>query len=162
MKLFFKLSLITIFLTTFLKADQVNYFHIGTSNAKIKNDTFTELGVGYGTSRYHDSIIVGVFFDFNYGNVKFQNKKDSVYTFSSDLKLGYAFLNRDFSVYALGAAALQSIGNIDGAGFGYGGGAEYKIAKNFALNFEYKKYDMTSNKEDYDYEKSNLYLKIIF
>lgn len=162
MKLFFKLSLITIFLTTFLKADKVNSFYIGTSNAKIFNETYTELGLGFGTSGYFDSIIFGLYYNLNYGNIRVENKSKEVSTFSTDLKLGYAFLNRDFSIYALGAAAFQSIGNIDGAGFGYGGGAEYKIAKNFALNFEYKKYDMVSNKEDYDYEKSNLHLKIIF
>ena len=37
-------------------------------------------------------------------------------------------------LYAIGSGALQGIDNNDGAGFGYGVGADYRITDNIALN----------------------------
>ena len=65
-------------------------------------------------------------------------------------------------LYAIGSGALQGIDNNDGAGFGYGVGADYRITKSIALNLEYKTYDMTTSRFDYDYEKANLNLKYTF
>ena len=65
-------------------------------------------------------------------------------------------------VYTIGSGALQGIDHKDGAGFGYGAGAYYRITKNIAVNFEYKIYNMISSRFDYDYEKANLNLKYTF
>ena len=70
--------------------------------------------------------------------------------------------NNKLTVYGIGSGIYQSIGGIDGAGFGYGAGADYRITDNIALNVEYKTYSMTSNFGDYDYDRVSTGIKYTF
>ena len=144
-------------------AEFVSDIHIGISNAKVLDESYTEFNGGYGFNKYFDSnIVVGTSINFAYGNPNVNSKNIDVYTLSGDLKIGYAIFNQDLFLYTIGSGALQGIDNKDGAGFGYGAGADYRITKNIALNFEYKIYNMTSSRFKYDYEKANLNLKYTF
>ena len=153
----------TVLLTTASNAQLVPDFHIGISNSKVLDKTYSEFNLGYGFNKYFDSnIVVGTSIDFAYGSADITNKSIDVYTLSGDLKIGYAIFNKDLFLYAIGSGALQGIDNKDGAGFGYGAGVDYRITKNIALNLEYKFYNMTSSIFYYDYEKAHLNLKYTF
>lgn len=165
MKKITKIALVASALTLNLYAETVSDLHIGASNAEVLTKSFTEFNIGYGASVYTQShIFLGMGLDFAYGNLDLENQKSAeVYTYSADFKLGYALLDDKLALYALGVGALQSIDSVNGAGFGYGAGVDYRITKNIALNLEYKTYDMTSDKmPNYTYEKINSNLKYTF
>ncbi|WNL33762.1 outer membrane beta-barrel protein (plasmid) [Arcobacter cryaerophilus gv. pseudocryaerophilus] len=163
MKYLKKIFVSSVIMSSVAYAEFVSDIHIGISNAKVLDESYTEFNGGYGFNKYFDSnIVVGTSINFAYGNPNVNSKNIDVYTLSGDLKIGYAIFNQDLFVYTIGSGALQGIDNKDGAGFGYGAGADYRITKNIALNFEYKIYNMTSSRFDYDYEKANLNLKYTF
>ncbi len=153
MKYLTKIFVSSVIMSSVAYAEFVSDIHIGISNAKVLDESYTEFNGGYGFNKYFDSnIVVGTSINFAYGNPNVNSKNINVYTLSGDLKIGYAIFNQDLFVYTIGSGALQGIDNKDGAGFGYGAGADYRITKNIALNFEYKIYNMTSSRFDYDYE----------
>ena len=163
MKYLTKIFVSSVIMSSVAYAEFVSDIHIGISNAKVLDESYTEFNGGYGFNKYFDSnIVVGTSINFAYGNPNVNSKNIDVYTLSGDLKIGYAIFNQDLFIYTIGSGALQGIDNKDGAGFGYGAGADYRITKNIALNFEYKIYNMTSSRFDYDYEKANLNLKYTF
>ena len=163
MKYLTKIFVSSVIMSSVAYAEFVSDIHIGISNAKVLDESYTEFNGGYGFNKYFDSnIVVGTSINFAYGNPNVNSKNINVYTLSGDLKIGYAIFNQDLFLYTIGSGALQGIDNKDGAGFGYGAGADYRITKNIALNFEYKIYNMTSSRFDYDYEKANLNLKYTF
>jgi opacity protein-like surface antigen len=166
MKNLTKMALVASALTLNLfAADDTTDFHIGASSAEVLGQSYTEYNIGYGVDFYtQKSIYIGLSFDIAYGNVDLENSKKSadVYSSTADLKLGYALFDNTLAIYGLGTGALQSVNNLEGAGFGYGGGVDYKINKNFAINVEYKTYDMVSNAGDYTYEKINSNIKYTF
>ena len=163
MKYLTKIFVSSVIMSSVAYAEFVSDVHVGVSNAKVLDESYTEFNGGYGFNKYFDSnIVVGTSINFAYGNPNVNSKNINVYTLSGDLKIGYAIFNQDLFVYTIGSGALQGIDNKDGAGFGYGAGADYRITKNIALNFEYKIYNMTSSRFDYDYEKANLNLKYTF
>ena len=165
MKKITKLALVASALTLNLCADTLPDLHIGVSSAKVLDKDFTEFNIGYGVNIYTQShIFWGLSLDFAYGSLDLENAKSvDVFTYSGDLKLGYALFDDKLAVYAIGSGALQTVDTKDGAGFGYGAGVDYRITKNIALNVEYKTYDMVSDKmPDYTYEKINTNLKYTF
>ena len=163
MKYLTKIFVSSVIMSSVAYAEFVSDIHIGISNAKVLDESYTEFNGGYGFNKYFDSnIVVGTSINFAYGNPNVNSKNINVYTLSGDLKIGYAIFNQDLFLYTIGSGALQGIDNKDGAGFGYGAGADYRITKNIALNFEYKIYNMTSSRFKYDYEKANLNLKYTF
>ena len=144
----------------------------GVSSTAAEIDA-TEIGIGYGVSVYLDnSIFWGVSFDFSGGTldknqVKIENKTstkndDSIYTAGGDFKLGYALFDNKLAMYGIGSGIYQGIGGIDGAGFGYGAGVDYRITDHIALNVEYKTYSMTTNYGDYDYDRVSTAIKYNF
>ena len=163
MKYLKKIFISSVIMSSVAYAEFVSDIHIGISNAKVLDESYTEFNGGYGFNKYFDSnIVVGTSINFAYGNPNVNSKNIDVYTLSGDLKIGYAIFNQDLFLYTIGSGALQGIDNKDGAGFGYGAGADYRITKSIALNLEYKTYDMTTSRFDYDYEKANLNLKYTF
>ena len=163
MKNFKNIVICLVALSSFAAAQIVSEVHVGVSNAKVLDETYTEFNLGYGFNKYFDSnVVLGSSLGFAYGNPNVNNKNIDVYTAYVDLKVGYAIFDKDMFLYAIGSGALQGIDNNDGAGFGYGVGADYRITKSIALNLEYKTYDMTTSRFDYDYEKANLNLKYTF
>ena len=163
MKYLTKIFVSSVIMSSVAYAEFVSDIHIGISNAKVLDESYTEFNGGYGFNKYFDSnIVVGTSINFAYGNPNVNSKNIDVYTLSGDLKIGYAIFNQYLFLYTIGSGALQGIDNKDGAGFGYGAGADYRITKNIALNFEYKIYNMTSSRFKYDYEKANLNLKYTF
>ena len=163
MKNFKNIVICLVALSSFASAQIVSDVHVGVSNAKVLDESYTEFNGGYGFNKYFDSnIVVGTSINFAYGNPNVNSKNIDVYTLSVDLKIGYAIFNQDLFVYTIGSGALQGIDNKDGAGFGYGAGADYRITDNIALNVEYKTYSMTSNFGDYDYDRVSTGIKYTF
>lgn len=164
MKKITKLAILASVLTANLSADSIGDLHIGASSAKVLEKDFTEFNIGYGANVYTQShIFLGMVLDFAYGSLDLENITADVFTYSGDLKAGYALFDDKLAVYAIGTGTFQSIDSMNGAGFGYGAGVDYRITKNIALNLEYKTYDMTSDKmPDYTYEKINSSLKYTF
>lgn len=165
MKKITKLAIVTSALTLNLSAQTVSDYHIGVSSAKVLDKDFVELNVGYGANFYTQSnIFFGIAIELAYGQVDLENIKSAdVITSNGDFKLGYAMLENKLALYAIGSGALQGIDSMSGAGFGYGAGIDYRITDSFALNVEYKTYDMTSDKmPNYTFEKINTNFKYTF
>lgn len=165
MKKLTKLAIVTSALALNLSAQSVADYHIGVSSAKVLEKDFTEVNIGYGVNWYTQSdIYVGILLEFAYGNLDLENNKSAdVFSSNGDLKLGYSLFDKNLALYGIGSGALQSIDTVNGAGFGYGAGVDYRFTKSFAMNLEYKTYDMTSDKmPNYTYEKINTNFKYTF
>lgn len=165
MKKLTNLLLVSSALALNLSAQNVTDYHIGVSSAEVLNKTFTEVNLGYGVNwNTQSDIYVGIALDLAFGNVDLENGKNlNIFTSTADLKLGYEMFDDKLGLYVLGTGALQSLDSMSGAGFGYGGGIDYKFTKSFAMNVEYKTYDMTSDKmPNYTYEKINTNFKYTF
>ena len=167
------LTVSTLFLNDVSARETLMDIHLTGISSTAANIDANEIGIGYGVSVYLDnSIFLGVSFDFSAGKldnsqIKIENhtstkNDDSLYTAGGDFKLGYALFNSKLAVYGIGSGIYQSIGGIDGAGFGYGAGVDYRITDNIALNVEYKTYSMTSNFGDYDYDRVSSGVKYTF
>lgn len=167
------LTVSTLLLNSVSAKETLMDIHLtGISSTATEIDA-TEIGIGYGVSVYFDnSIFLGLSLDFSGGKldnsqIKIENKTstkndDSIYTAGGDFKLGYALFNNKLALYGIGSGIYQGIGGIDGAGFGYGAGVDYRITDHIALNVEYKTYSMTSNYGDYDYDRISTGIKYSF
>lgn len=167
------LTVSTLLLNDVSAKETLMDIHLTGVSSTATNIDATEMGIGYGVSVYFDnSVFLGLSFDFSGGKldsskVKIENKTstkndDSIYTAGGDLKLGYALFNNKLALYGIGSGIYQGIAGIDGAGFGYGAGVDYRIIDNIALNVEYKTYTMTSNYSDYDYDRISTGIKYSF
>ncbi len=153
--------------------------HMGVSSATIKAQGAedikgTEYTVGFGFDNRKGNpndkgFYWGGSFDLGYGSLD-DTDLDTMYSFTSDIKLGYS-ITTDLAIYGIGSAGYQTLkgdtGDINGLGFGYGAGVDYKIGKNFSVAGEYKTYAMTINENgyaagDYDYDKVGVNLKYLF
>lgn len=158
-----KLVVASTILSSTLYATSTSDVHIGVSNAKIENENYAEFNIGLGYNKYFDSnILFGTSFDLAYGSPKLANKSIDLYTVSADVKLGYALFDKKLSIYAIGSAAAQLVDDTEAGGFGYGAGVDYRFTDKFALNVEYKTYNMNTSSFDYDYKKTGVNLKYIF
>lgn len=167
------LTVSTLFLNDVSASETLKDIHLMGISSTAADIDANEIGIGYGVSVYSDnSIFWGVSFDFSAGKldnsqIKIENKTstkndDSLYNAGGDFKLGYALFNNKLALYGIGSALYQGIGGMDGAGLGYGAGADYRITDNIALNVEYKTYSMTSNFGDYDYDRISTGIKYTF
>lgn len=165
-------SVSTLLLTNVSAKETLMDIHLVGISSTVANIDSKEIGIGYGVSLYLDnSIFWGLSFDFSAGKLdnskikidnKTTNKNDNIYTAGADFKLGYALFDNKLALYSIGSGIYQSIGEIDGAGLGYGAGVDYRITNNIALNLEYKTYSMTTNYGDYDYDRVSSGLKYNF
>jgi opacity protein-like surface antigen len=138
--------------------------HIGGASSKVLDKDSTEYNIGYGVTSYSDNnIYFGISFDLSYGEIELINKNLNVYSYSADGKLGYAFFDKKLGAYGIVSGMYQSIDSLNGAGFGYGAGLDYRITDHIAINLEYKTYDMKSDKmPDYTHEKVISNIKFTF
>ncbi len=172
-----KITLVALAISTLalnLSAKEVlTDIHLNGSASQAASIDSTEIGIGYGVSAYFDNhIYAGTSLDFSAGKLDNTNvdiprssrnrSDDNLFTAGADFKLGYAFFSDKLAIYGIGSAIYQGIAGIDGAGFGYGAGADYRITEHIALNLEYKTYSMTSNYGDYDYDKISTGIKYNF
>lgn len=167
------LTVSTLLLNDVSATETLKDIHLTGASSTAADINANEIGIGYGVSMYLDnSIFWGVSFDLSAGKldnsqIKIDNKTstkndDSIYNAGGDFKLGYALFNNKLAIYGIGSALYQGLAGIDGAGFGYGAGADYRITDNIALNVEYKTYSMTSNFGDYDYDRVSSSIKYTF
>ncbi|GAB1464829.1 hypothetical protein MASR2M54_03290 [Aliarcobacter cryaerophilus] len=71
-------------LSSFASAQIVSDVHVGVSNAKVLDESYTEFNGGYGFNKYFDSnIVVGTSINFAYGNLNVNSKNIDVYTLSA-------------------------------------------------------------------------------
>lgn len=167
------LTVSTLFLNDVSARETLMDIHLTGISSTAAEINAQEIGIGYGVSVYTDSgIFWGVSFDFSGGTldknqVKIENKTstkndDSLYNAGGDFKLGYALFSNKLALYGIGSGIYQSIGGIDGAGFGYGAGIDYRVIENVSFSVEYKTYSMTSNFGDYDYDRISTGIKYSF
>lgn len=140
-----------------------NDVHIGASAIEAYKLTGQAISLGYGGSKvWENGIMAGITMDFLAGKIDLPSgsteTKDTVYGISADLQVGYVPV-KDLTIYAIGSGLEQSVQNLEGYGFGYGGGIEYAITKSFAVAAEYKTYNMTNKVGDYDYSEGGVNLK---
>ena len=69
--------------------------------------------------------------------------------------------NNKLALYGIGSEFIKDWG-IDGAGFGYGAGIDFRITEQVSFDIEYKTYSMTSNYGDYDYDRVSTGIKYNF
>jgi opacity protein-like surface antigen len=119
----------------------------------------TQYGIGYGFSSFGSSGFVwGTDFELDYFDVEGKE----VWGYGAALRLGYAMAHNDLQLYALGGALGQSMPGGNGYGFGYGGGADYRLFSHFRIGAEYRTYSMTREYGDYDYTQISGFGRIVW
>ena len=137
--------------------DTTSSLMLGYSSATLDQNG-NGYNLGYGINKFKsNSIYWGILF--NYESIKIDNS--SISGFSGDLQLGYTLLDK-FSIYTIGSALTQNIESINGVGFGYGVGINYKINNLYSISCYHKIYNMTSKYNEYDYKTSSINLKYHF
>ena len=129
---------------------------VGASSAKIKNDKYTQYGIGYSSNtRLDNGIILGFGNSLAYGNVR--NGVEAI-TLDMDLRAGYEIIE-NLTGFAIGTGVAQTVDNSSALGLGYGGSIEYRLTDNVSLEGSYKTVSMDDSKRDYDYDTSNFSVK---
>ena len=129
---------------------------VGASSAKIKNDKYTQYGIGYSSNtRLDNGIILGFGNSLSYGNVRNGVEAISV---DMDLRAGYEIIE-NLTGFALGTGVAQSVDSGSALGLGYGGSLEYRLTSNVSLEGSYKTVDMYDSPRDYTYDTSKLAIK---
>lgn len=157
-------SILTAFVlfSTEIYAQTVQGVYIAGGYCKtLRNASENVYEIGYGLSKYFDNgFMWGVELDL--GMVDAQSNDG--YYYGGDFKLGITPFS-DFAVYGIGAVIWQDFENgLSGGGFGYGGGAEYRLTSWFTLAGEYKTYNMTYDRigVEEDYNSALLKMKFTF
>lgn len=138
--------------------------YIGANAVDAYHNTGEVLTVGYGyTHVWGNKVVTGFALDFQGGRINGvdnngDDTKENIYGAGVDLKLGYTLL-ADVAAYGILSGVSQSVGDMEGAGFGYGGGIEYAVSEHFIVGAEYKRYDMVNEATNYDYSIGGLILK---
>lgn len=151
------LLLFSLFTLSLSASSIKSHINLGLNNSTIDSHSGTGFDISYGGSIVWENKFFAAF-DFNYGQVDIDNKTANNY--GGDLKLGYKYHN--IALYAIGSGIEQSYLNTNGAGFGYGGGVEYTPFKHIGFGLDYKTYSMVSSIQEYDFDVTKAYLKIIF
>ena len=150
-----------------VSADIVKNISVGVTQVEVFEESATGFSVGYGfaTDTLESSgLYWGFGFNFDMASLgeEAQFGGESVMAYGGNVKLGYAPINK-LGLYVMGSVMMQSIGNASGAGFGYGAGAEYRVAEHFAVDVEYKTHSMSlEGLLDYDYNTVGANIKYIF
>lgn len=132
---------------------------VGASSAKIKNDRYTQYGIGYtSNTRLDNGIILGFGNSLSYGNVRNGVEAISV---DMDLRAGYEII-QNLTGFAIGTGVAQTVDNSSATGLGYGGSLEYKLTRNVAVEGSYRTITMYDSPMDYDYDVSNVAVKFNF
>ena len=132
---------------------------VGASSAKIKNDRYTQYGIGYtSNTRLDNGIILGFGNSLSYGNVRNGVEAISV---DMDLRAGYELI-QNLRAYAIVTGAYQYLDDSSAFGLGYGPSLEYRLSDNIAVEGTYKTTKMRYSTQDYDYKTSNIAVKFNF
>lgn len=132
------------------------YCAAGSVNVGTTSETAYELG--YGVSSYYES---GFMWGVELSGGMIDAKRNGYY-YGGDVKLGITPI-KNFSVYGIGTGIWQDFDSgLSGGGFGYGGGAEYRLASWIAIAGEYKTYSMTYDRVGVDEDYSSALMKVKF
>lgn len=140
-------------------AQAIKDIYFAGGSAEIGTTSETAYEVGYGVSGYFDNDFMwGVELDLGMVDAKNNNG----YYYGGDFKLGFTPI-KNFSLYGLGAVIWQDYDNgLSGGGFGYGAGAQYRLASWLALVGEYKTYSMSYDRVGVDEDYSSALMKVKF
>ena len=148
----------TLTLSATAQAKEISqHINLGVNQSTVDSQSGEGFDVTWGVTRVWEGGIMTTF-DLNYGQVTIENEDFNNY--GGDLKIGYKY--KDIALYGIGSAIEGSYHNLKSAGFGYGAGAEYTPFEHLGVGIDYKKYSMTSQINEYDFEVAKAYLKIIF
>lgn len=156
-RIFMSLVIIAILSVSIQAKEVAQHINLGANSSTINSQSGNGFDISYGATIVWDNGLLGAY-DINYGQATINNL--TVNNYGGDLKLGYKY--NDIAVYGIGSGIKQSYNNVDGAGFGFGGGLEYTPFKHIGIGVDYKSYSMTSTANDYDFEVTKAYLKIMF
>lgn len=155
-KIFFVLIYSWLVTSRLFGSEQTNVsIFVGAFSANVAEQDATLYTVGYGWNKtYGNSVYLGGIFAFNFGETEhddFTHKNKNITSYDVDLRVGYSF--GSVAVFGIGAAVMQSLGNVSGYGFGYGAGASWDLDERWSLGTEYKTHSMTpeNSVETYDY-----------
>lgn len=140
-------------------AQVIKDIYFAGGSAEIGTTSETAYEIGYGVSGYFDSgFMWGVELDIGMVDAKNNNG----YYYGGDVQLGFTPI-KNFSLYGLGAVIWQDYDNgLSGGGFGYGAGAQYRLASWLALAGEYKTYSMSYDRVGVDEDYSSTLMKVKF
>ena len=146
------------------QADLIRELKFGVGEIGVKNTRSTSYTIAFGATKYTDnSFLFGLALNLTKGDITLAKKKESMYSFCTDIKAGYALFGQKVSLYALGSALSNSTRSQQSYGFGYGAGVGYRLSDNVALSLEYKTHRLSSDKvQDYDYETFNGFMSWVF
>lgn len=133
-----------------------------TSSNDTQDTTGQAVNIGYGGDKiWGNNAMVGLSVEFQVGKIdvpKNSTAESSFLGVSADVKAGYVPV-RDLITYGIATTLRQSVGNVQGSGFGYGAGIDYAITNDFTISVEHKIYFMTNENGLYNYSTSGVNIK---
>lgn len=149
---------------TLSQANLVRELKLGIGQIEAKGSTSTSYTAAFSATHYSENdFLFGIAVNLSKGDLTLIDKKENMYSFSTDIKAGYALFAQRISLYALASAISNSTKSQESYGFGYGAGVGYRLFDNFSLSAEYKTHRLSSDKvEDYDYETLNGFISFVF
>ena len=136
----------------FLHASEL-YTMLGVNAEKTALDEGKGISFGWGVkSVFENSWFVDIGFLLGYSYIE----KDNRYRYGFDCKSGYK--QDGVQIFALVSGIMQNYGIYNSAGFGYGGGVEYRFnGSSLGVGSALRHYDMTSEVKEYGFDLIQLY-----
>ena len=139
--------------------------HIGIARGENSYESINDKGevyiLGVGLTKVFDTgLYLGGSTDIEYIDIHTkQTRGENNWGLTLDLRAGYQI--NYLSFYAIGG--LKAIGDDeDYVGFGYGAGVEWRLCDTYLLSAEYKVYDLSGSRIDYDYTTVGMNIKYLF
>ena len=131
------------------------YVTLGANTAQMASKSGKGVSVGWGTqSVFSEKWYLDVGFLFGYTYID----RDNQYRYGCDFKSGYKL--KHLQIFALLTGMMQNYDIYDSAGFGYGGGIEYRFARSkVGVGSSLRHYSMTSEINEYNFDLLQVYLK---
>lgn len=132
------------------------HIDIGVNSSTINAQSGNGFDITLGSDVVWDNGVM-FSFDFNYGQATINS--ELLNNYGGDVKLGYKY--NAIAMYGIGSGIDQSYNDVEGAGFGFGAGVEYTPLQYIGFGVDYKSYSMTGTYNDYTFEVTKAYLKIM-
>lgn len=129
------------------------YIQLEGGSATIVDKTTGVYGIGFGAySVYMKHLFLASGFNFDYSNAYSQ----AFYNINADIQLGVSFRvdTKPVHIYGVVSPEIQWNKNDAGAGFGFGGGVDYRFSRDWSAGVEYKTYKLQGGQGAFDYTYS--------
>ena len=132
--------------------------------SKYLDTSSQHTSIAFGATRYTENdFFFGLVISLSKGDLMLSSKAETMYSYCTDIKAGYALFDQSLGLYALGSALSNSTRSQQSYGFGYGAGIDYRPISSVSVALEYKTHSLRSSTVgSYEYDTLNGFVTFIF